>query len=81
MQKPDSSRSAQAAHSERLLRARQVYEERLRISRSTFYDLVKKGEFPSPVRISAQCVGWRESAVDAFILSRPQVDRFDKAAV
>jgi prophage regulatory protein len=75
MSRPDSNRPAQASHSERLLRARQIYLERLGVSRSTFYDLVKKGQFPPPVRISAQCVGWRESDVAAFIASRPEVDR------
>ena len=59
--------------SQRLLRAREVYVERLRISRSSFYTLVREGKFPRPVQITARRVGWRESAVEAFIASRPEV--------
>ncbi|MGO4685798.1 helix-turn-helix transcriptional regulator [Hyphomicrobium sp. 2TAF46] len=61
-------------HPERLLRARAVYE-RLGVGRSTFYALVRSGEFPAPVRISEQAVGWLESNVNAWIQNRPQVDR------
>ncbi len=55
----------------RLLRAREVYLDRLHVSRSTFYAMVRAGEFPRPVRITEQCVGWIESAVDEWISSRP----------
>jgi prophage regulatory protein len=57
---------------ERFLRAREVYAK-LGVSRSTFYDLLRKGEFPSGVRISLQRVGWPETAVDGWIQSRPKV--------
>jgi prophage regulatory protein len=57
---------------ERLLRARDVYAK-LGVSRSTFYDLLRKGEFPAAVRISLKRVGWSEAAVDGWIQSRPQV--------
>ena len=60
---------------ERLLRARDVYADRLHLSRSAFYDLVRNGDFPPPVRITAQRVGWRESAVDSWVRSRPEVNR------
>ena len=66
--------SSEAARSERLLPAREVYATRLGISRSTFYDLISKGEFPAAVRITRQRVGWRESAVNDWILSRPRAD-------
>ena len=58
---------------ERLLRAKEVYQDRLRISRSTFYDMLRNKDFPPAVRITVQRVGWPESAVDAWIKSRPVV--------
>lgn len=72
----DEPRSAQSQFKERLLRAREVYEDRLQISRSSFYALVRTGEFARPVQITKQRVGWRQSDVDAFIASRPEVDRY-----
>jgi len=55
----------------RLLRARDVYLDRLRISRSAFYEMVRAGEFPRPVQISKGRVGWHEGQVDAWIRDRP----------
>lgn len=75
MRKHDGVPSAKSLHSERLLRAREVYAERLRISRSTFYTLIREGKFPRPVQITANRVGWRESAVDAFIAGCPEVSK------
>ena len=65
--------SSKAARSERLLPAREVYATRLGISHWTFYDLISKGEFPAAVS-TRQRVGWRESAVNDWILSRPRAD-------
>lgn len=31
--------------------------------KSTIYNLVRTGRFPAPVRISARCTAWPESAV------------------
>lgn len=67
--------SIEIARPERLLRAREVYDMRLGISRSTFYELVSTGEFPPAVRITRQRVGWKESAVDNWIKSRPTTSR------
>jgi prophage regulatory protein len=75
VQKPNEREAAQVAHAERLLRAREVYEERLHLSRSTFYNLVREGKFPRPVQITAQRVGWFERSVQAWILSRPTVSK------
>lgn len=60
-----------SAETLRLLRARDIYLERLRISRSAFYEMVRTGEFPRPVQISKGRVGWHECQVDAWIKSRP----------
>jgi prophage regulatory protein len=53
----------------RLLRVRQVCD-RTGLSRSTVYELVAKGVFPRPVRISARTVGWLEVEIEDFIRSR-----------
>jgi predicted DNA-binding transcriptional regulator AlpA len=41
--------------------------ERLSVSRSTLYRMIEQGHLPSPVRISARCVGWPESQIQAVI--------------
>ena len=38
--------------------------------RSTIYALMKKGEFPSSIKLSIRSVGWLESEVDAWILAK-----------
>jgi prophage regulatory protein len=64
------SSQQEASSTERLLPARDVYEDRLRVSKSTFYGLIRSGEFPKPVRISKQRVGWREAAVNEWVRTR-----------
>jgi predicted DNA-binding transcriptional regulator AlpA len=39
----------------------------LRISRSTWYDGVKRKEFPQPVRIGTRSVVWLESDIDDYL--------------
>ena len=38
--------------------------------KSTVYTLMKKGEFPQPVRLSARMVAWSESAVLQWVQQR-----------
>lgn len=40
------------------------------LGRDTIYRMVRKGEFPRPVKISERASGWLLSEVDAFIQSR-----------
>ncbi|WP_396268518.1 helix-turn-helix transcriptional regulator [Ideonella sp.] len=40
------------------------------LKKSTIYAMVKRGEFPAPVQVSARCVAWRSSAVAAWLASR-----------
>ncbi|MEN8260866.1 MAG: AlpA family transcriptional regulator [Pseudomonadota bacterium] len=47
------------------LRRRQV-EARTGLSRSTIYERIKAGTFPSPVSLGAKAVGWIESEIDAW---------------
>lgn len=63
---------------ERLLPAKEVYGDRLRISRSTFYDLIRTGGFPAPVQVTKQRVAWPASVVDRWIRDRPIAARLQK---
>ena len=53
---------------DRILRIRTVLE-RTGLSRSTLYRRVEQGSFPKQVRIAERCVGWRESAIEAWMRS------------
>ena len=44
------------------------------LSRSTIYDLMAKGAFPRPVRLTAKAVAWPESAVAEWLAQRPMTD-------
>ena len=44
------------------------------LSRSTIYDLMAKGAFPRPVRLTAKAVGWPESAIANWLAQRPRTD-------
>lgn len=52
-----------------ILRRRQV-ETRTGMKRSTIYDHIKSGDFPSPIRLSAKSVGWIESEIDAWLFEK-----------
>ncbi len=54
----------------RYLRRRAV-EEMTGLSRSTIYDMMAKGEFPRPVRLTAKAVAWPETAIADWLASRP----------
>lgn len=40
------------------------------LSRSTIYDLMAKGQFPRPVRLTAKAVAWPESAIANWLAQR-----------
>ena len=42
------------------------------LSRSTLYRQIADGAFPAPLRLGPRAVGWLESAVSAWVESRPQ---------
>ena len=55
---------------QKLLRLPEVIE-RTSLKRSTIYDLMEKGAFPRPVKISgARQNAWVESEVDAYVSAR-----------
>ena len=43
------------------------------LSRSAIYDLMQKGQFPRPVRLTAKAVGWPESTIAEWLASREKV--------
>ena len=53
----------------RLLRLPQVMD-RVGLRRSRLYAKVAAGEFPPPIRISANAVGWLESEITGWIEQR-----------
>jgi prophage regulatory protein len=51
---------------DRILRLNAVLD-RTGLSRSTLYRKIETGTFPRNVRIGVRCVGWRESAINAWL--------------
>lgn len=49
---------------------RRAVEEITGLSRSTIYDLMSKGQFPRPVKLTGKAVGWPESALSDWLNSR-----------
>lgn len=52
------------------LRRREV-EELTGLSRSSLYDLMAKGAFPRPIKLTGKAVAWPESAIVEWLQSRP----------
>ena len=57
-----------------VLRRRQV-EARTGLGRSSIYALIAGGQFPSPIRLSANTVGWLEHEIDGWIAERTKASR------
>lgn len=53
---------------------RRAVEEITGLSRSTIYLMMKRGEFPRPVKLTGKAVGWPESTVAAWLESRHQTN-------
>lgn len=51
---------------DRILRLKAVLQ-RTGLGRSTLYRKMEKGSFPHNIQISTRCVGWRESAIEAWL--------------
>nr|WP_291510682.1 AlpA family transcriptional regulator [Acidithiobacillus sp.] len=54
----------------RLIRRDEVLH-RTGFAKSWLYALIRKGEFPEPIRLGARAVAWREADIDAWIETRP----------
>jgi prophage regulatory protein len=57
-----------------VLRRRQV-EARTGLGRSSIYALIADGQFPAPIRLSANTVGWLEHEIDGWIAERTKASR------
>jgi len=40
------------------------------LSKATVYRLLARGQFPSKMRLSARCVGWRVADIDRWLQAR-----------
>ena len=58
----------------RVLRRKQV-ETRTGLSRSTLYLRIAEGSFPKPISLGVRAVGWLESDVDGWVVSRIEKSR------
>jgi prophage regulatory protein len=56
---------------DRLL-ARPKFEATCSLVRSTILELMSRGAFPRPVRLGAGHLAWRQSDIEAWIISREQ---------
>ncbi len=61
-----------------VLRRRQV-EARTGLGRSSIYALIADGQFPAPIRLSANTVGWLEHEIDGWIAERTKASRMVQA--
>lgn len=52
------------------LRRREV-EQLTGLSRSALYDLMSKGAFPRPIKLTSKAVAWPESVVSEWLENRP----------
>ena len=57
-----------------ILRRTQV-QARTGLARSTIYQLISLGEFPSPIHLTGRSVGWLAQEVDDWIASRVTLSR------
>ncbi|WP_242139632.1 AlpA family phage regulatory protein [Sphingomonas sp. TREG-RG-20F-R18-01] len=51
---------------DRMIRIKSVLA-RTGLSRSTMYRKMQNGTFPSSIKISERCAGWRESAINEWL--------------
>ena len=56
---------------DRYLRREEV-QEIVGIGRSTLYRLMRRGEFPLPIKIGRRAIRWPLSEIDEYLASRPR---------
>jgi prophage regulatory protein len=54
---------------DRIIRERKV-RERVSLSHATIWRKVRSGDFPAPVKLGVQAVGWVEREIDGWIAER-----------
>jgi prophage regulatory protein len=42
------------------------------LSRSTIYDLMSRGEFPRPIKLTSKAVAWSEDEILDWLATRPK---------
>lgn len=57
-----------------LLRRKQV-EARTGLSRSSIYNRMKTGDFPTPISLGGKAVGWLSNEIDSWIADRIKESR------
>ena len=50
---------------------RRAVEAMTGLSRSTIYELMSRGEFPRPIKLTGKAVAWSEHAVAEWLSQRP----------
>lgn len=56
--------------STQILRMREVIQ-RIGLSRSTIYKLMENNDFPKPMKLGSQAIGWRDTDIETWISNRP----------
>jgi prophage regulatory protein len=46
--------------------------EQVPVDRSTLWRMVQRGEFPPPIQITSARIGWRQSAIAAWLRQREE---------
>ena len=52
-----------------ILRQAEV-EAKLRMSHTSFWRLRKKSDFPKPIALGPRTIGWREDAIDIWLMKK-----------
>lgn len=61
-------------HGLAVLRSPQV-ESRTGLARSSLYALIASGQFPAPIRLTPNTVGWLEHEIERWIAQRAKASR------
>ena len=61
-----------AAGSAKIVRFAEVLK-RTSLSRTTIWRKTRSGDFPAPIQLGPNSVGWLEHEVDAWVANRPRV--------
>ena len=65
---------SEIAEGEKLLRLGEVLA-RFPVSRTTWYEGIKQGIYPAPIKLGARSTAWRSSDIDALIHQRANQGR------
>ena len=65
----------QKNHKEPAILRRPQVQQRTGLSRSTWYQYIKDGEFPKSIALGPRSVGWLESDISDWIAERVTISR------